>query len=251
MMTMAPRIGFTSLILLLLIHFLDLNSSFSIDDQRITSRRSLLAGIMTGGMVSASTSLSSWAACLPGDLSPDCIGVYKVPLDDGILPYIRSAEELKKYAPDVKYVPIPSNGKDLSRQSALEILQTQRLAAEDIRSVVLSGRLEEAGIKVLNLLPKVNAAGNALLQMVVVQEENSATQQLRLSRLQNQFQELQSLWGGIDVLMGQGLRGELGVSAVAQLQILKEVDEGLRCYDDFLALVGSSVPNNTKTENNR
>jgi hypothetical protein len=39
-------------------------------------------------------------------------------------------------------------------------------------------------------------------------------------------------------MIGQGLRGQLGVTAAAQIQILREVQEGVRAYDDFLAMVG-------------
>ena len=90
------------------------------------------------------------AACLSGDLSPSCIGVYKVPMDDRILPYVNTPEALSKFAPDLNYVP-PIQSPD-SVSQALEILATQQLAAQDIANVVSAGKLEEAGIKILNLL---------------------------------------------------------------------------------------------------
>jgi hypothetical protein len=38
---------------------------------------------------------TSNAACLPGDLSPNCIGVYKVPIDDNIRSMVGTKEALK------------------------------------------------------------------------------------------------------------------------------------------------------------
>ena len=40
------------------------------------------------------------------------------------------------------------------------------------------------------------------------------------NRLESQWEMVLALWGESDVMIGQGLRGELGVSAVAQIQIL-------------------------------
>ena len=44
------------------------------------------------------------AACLQGDLRKECIGVYKVPIDDAIKSYISTPEALTKFAPDLKFV---------------------------------------------------------------------------------------------------------------------------------------------------
>jgi hypothetical protein len=44
------------------------------------------------------------AACLPGDIRSECIGVYKMPLDDASLPYVETPEQLKKFAPDLNWV---------------------------------------------------------------------------------------------------------------------------------------------------
>jgi hypothetical protein len=201
----------------------------------ILTRRSMFVAAM--GTVAASTIAigTSKAACLPGDLSPECIGVYKVPIDDEIRPYVGSQQALEKFAPELKFVPPIDAPK--SHKEAMEMLLAQRLAADDIRNVVAAGRLEEAGIKVLNLLPKLTVAGRVAVADVFGNENGDVVGELRQARVQSQFQDLQGLWGGVDVMIGQGIRGDLGVSAVAQLQILQELSDGVRAYDDFLAIV--------------
>lgn len=189
-------------------------------------RRRLLLSI--SGMVLLPGQAQS--ACLPGDLSPECIGVYKVPMDNAILPYVGTEKDLKKYAPGVKYVP-PVKGPQ-SYKDALDILEAQRLAADDIRSVVASGKLEEAGIKVLSLLAKLTPAGSLVINSMPAPADSIG--EIQLIKAKDALEELGGIWGEIDVMIGQGIRGSFGVSAVAQLQIMKEIDEAIRSYDDFL-----------------
>jgi hypothetical protein len=183
------------------------------------------------------------AACLPGDVRAQCIGVYKVPIDDNVLPYVQTPEALKKFAPDLKFVePIKLPP---SLQSAFEILESQRLAADDIQSVVSAGRLEEAGIKVLNLIPKITTAGRLVLLSVRQQQSKTTTidssssidvvNELQYSKIDDLFNTMVGLWSESDIVIGQGLRGEMGVSAVAQIQILDSVKDAIIAMDDFLA----------------
>ena len=60
---------------------------------------SILASILTINIPTASN-----AACLPGDIRSECIGVYKMPLDDAVLKYVETPEQLKKFAPDLNWV---------------------------------------------------------------------------------------------------------------------------------------------------
>ena len=60
---------------------------------------SILASILTIDIPTASN-----AACLPGDIRSECIGVYKMPLDDAVLKYVETPEQLKKFAPDLNWV---------------------------------------------------------------------------------------------------------------------------------------------------
>lgn len=202
------------------------------------SRRAILQrsafGVLAPVESILNKSLTANAACLPGDLSPSCIGVYKVPIDDNILPFIGTETALKKNAPDLSYVPPIVAPKSVS--DALETLRKQRLLADEIVQIVTAGRLEEAGIKVLELLPKVTIAGRLIVNARLdIQGASDAIQELQQQQLQNSFDQVYVSWNSVDVLIGQGLRGEMGASVVAQLTILAELKDATRALDDLIA----------------
>jgi hypothetical protein len=217
----------------------------SIERPTVTRRR--VFATLTAGFTSTVLVASSQAACLPGDTSKECIGVYKVPMDDRIADMVGTKEALEANAPGLNYV--PPIGVPKSASDALKVLQAQRLAAEDIRSVVAAGRLEEAGIKLLNLLPRVTAAGNVLIQSTTLKLQNSNSsepiKQLQLTRLCSQLDETVAYFGQCDVSIGQGLRGDMGSVTVAQLEILSELRDATAALDDFLALVASTTSTTT------
>ena len=194
-----------------------------------------------GGVIVAQAPRAN-GACLPGDLSPQCIGVYKVPISDGFMKSMVSTKEaLKQFAPDLNFVPpIPAPKSSLD---AWEILQAQRRAADDISSVVAAGRLEEAGIKVLNLLPRLTDAGRVLVDAAESamdtnnRDDSTVIRDLRRQQLLNSFEMTEFAWRDVDLLLGQGLRGDLGVSAAAQLLILSELREANAALDDFLFVI--------------
>jgi len=175
---------------------------------------------------------SANAACLPGDLDPSCIGVYKAPL--GTVP---PKELLNQFAPDIRYIPAPKG--PTSRQETLELLEAQYEAAQDISAVVARGNLEEAGIKVLNLLPKTTIAAQRLLE--TVPNDNSVVAGLRIQQYQTQLELALSAWNEVDVMIGQGLRGQLGVAAAAQILILKEIKEATLLLQEFMTSMQRSV----------
>ena len=201
------------------------------------NRRRMFSLLSTGcGIVYAST--NSNAACLPGDLSPSCIGVYKVPIDDNIKEMVSTKEALQKYAPGINFVPpIPS---PTSASSAYEAILTQRLAADDIVNVVAAGRLEEAGIKVLNLIPRLTVSGRVLVDYKISESKSTLQESIQQQRLQNLLESTEVAWKDVDILMGQGIRGDMGVSAVAQLHILAELREAIASLDEFVAQVKQS-----------
>ena len=175
------------------------------------------------------------AACLPGDASPDCIGVYKIPIDDNILPYTGTESALKKFAPDTRYVPPikpPSSSKE-----ALTNLAQQRIVADDVMKEVWAGHLEEAGVMTLKVLPQVTLAGRVLIAANVDTDPNDTIQSLRRQRLENQVEQVYVLWNSVDILIGQGMRGELGTIVVAQLAILDEIKDAIRALDDLISAV--------------
>lgn len=147
----------------------------------------------------------------------------------------------KTYEPEIRYIPpiatieAPPNAK-----TALERLENQRQIADDIKQVVLAGNLEESGIKVLPLLPVINSSGKFIvhrIELVLLNSNpNSSTiDDLKVSKLTDDLNLALGLWGECDVVIGQGLRGKLGVTTVAQLQILASLKDASCAYDDFLA----------------
>jgi predicted membrane chloride channel (bestrophin family) len=91
--------------------------------------------------------------------------------------------------------------------TALQILETQQLAAQDIKQVVLAGRLEEAGIKILNHMPKITSAGWCILQELIARTSSSSTvDELKISMLERQLNKMVALFGECDVEIGQGYR---------------------------------------------
>lgn len=214
-------------------------SAWSWSSSILLDRRTLLSSTIFCGSAVAGGGFAraARAACLPGDLSPNCIGVYKVPIDDNIKSMVGTKEALQKFAPDINYVPPVSSPK--TKKAALEALEAQRVAAGDIASVVAAGKLEEAGIKVLNLIPKLTVSGRFLLEDAIAQNKDSggAIAQLRQQQLETMFQTAEVAWKNVDVTIGQGLQGRMGVSAVAQLTILSEIREASAALDDFLRAV--------------
>eukprot|EP00545_Synedropsis_sp_CCMP1620_P008306 CAMPEP_0119003472 /NCGR_PEP_ID=MMETSP1176-20130426/582_1 /TAXON_ID=265551 /ORGANISM="Synedropsis recta cf, Strain CCMP1620" /LENGTH=204 /DNA_ID=CAMNT_0006955081 /DNA_START=14 /DNA_END=624 /DNA_ORIENTATION=+ len=152
---------------------------------------------------------SSQAACLQGDTSPDCIGYYKVPLDDAILPYIGSPEKLEQFAPGVRWVPpieYPKNYKDATAE--LEPLRKKCAALNDI---ILAGNLTQAGIEVLGILPRITVAGRVIVKSLSESKStSSADVGLRALRVESAYTDLTSKLNSMDIMIGQGIRGDLG-----------------------------------------
>lgn len=200
------------------------------------------------------------AACLPGDVSADCIGVYKIPLlrnNGNINQFVdKNRSALKQFAPDIKTDNVPVIGMPKDPMEAWQVLQAQRLAADDIVAVIRQGKLEEGGVKILNLLPRVGMAGQLMIQtslssstlvndsaLSAVEEENkqqqkkASIQQLKEMQLESALNSVLNSFGECDIMIGQGIRGEMGAITAAQIHILNELRDAIRAYDDFLAIV--------------
>ena len=55
-----------------------------------------------------------------------------------------------------------------------------------------------------------------------------------MQKLANQIVEVNYCWSECDAVIGQGLGGELGGMAVAQITILKSLRNAINSLDDFL-----------------
>ena len=65
----------------------------------IVDRRRTLTGLFAVGSSMWQAVDRASAACMSGDLSPECIGVYKLPEGAAV-----SKDVMKQFAPDIKYV---------------------------------------------------------------------------------------------------------------------------------------------------
>ncbi len=170
------------------------------------------------------------------------------------------------YAPDLKWVPPAPYPRTYA--DALDALREQGRRLDEAVDRVASGNIEGAGLTILDLIPKVNAAGLVVIRTfddASNEERNSAMKQngangtvgtdgsdpsstpratsldMRAYRIRYALDEFLGCMGETDVLVGQGLRGELGVSAVAQIQILSSLSDCRKEYDILLGTVPDDV----------
>lgn len=204
------------------------------------------------------------AACLSGDIRAECIGVYKLPIDAAESPYVKTPEMLKAYAPDLQWVPPVEFPK--SYGDALAQMKEQRAQLDATKDLVAKGEIEKAGLAFLDMNPKVRAAGIVILTTygkASMDERNAAMKDIQVNvsdmagtmdgnpsttpratalemkffRIQYALDELTGFMGETDVMIGQGLRGDLGVSAPAQIQILSNIGDCQREFDNLLMTV--------------
>jgi hypothetical protein len=113
-----------------------------------------------------------------------------------------------------------------SFDEAVQMLKDQRLAMDDIEGLVAVGKLEEAGVQLLRVLPKITVAGRLVVASV----------QMEAPQISVTLTQAEKLAGSVDIKISQGMRGLLGVSAVAQLTILSELSEVKAALDRLITL---------------
>jgi len=231
--------------------------------QQHTQKRRMVVQAISQSIISSmlliTTNSPVHAACLPGDLSANCIGVYKTPIDAPESDFMDSPEKLKLYAPDLNWVEPVKYPK--TYEDAISQLNQLRQQLEVAQDLVAKGDMEASGISLLDIIPKTNAAGITIVQTInkaLINERNKAMKskkrkdgeyvenpstnkgtilEIEASRVQTALNELLGYLGEIDVLLGQGLRGDLGAPAPAQIQILENFAECKREFDNFLATI--------------
>jgi hypothetical protein len=195
----------------------------------------------------------SGAACLLGDTSPDCIGYYKVPLDDAIVAYIETPEKLAQYAPGIRWVPPISYPK--SYKAAVTEIQSLTIRTKELEMTVLKGNITAAGIDLLGILPRVTVCGKYVISSLQTLDNHTqgSLQRNKLQikqeisdyglcalRVEAAYAELLSSLNAVDILLGQTLRGDLGSITAGQIQVLSE----LRISNQAMAEMLLAIPNN-------
>ena len=121
-------------------------------------------------------------------------------------------------------------------QDAVEIMNAQRIAVENIANVIQDGNIEEAGFKVMQLNAQTRAAGKIMLDYY--QEQISGKGDniilLRFLSCKKKFAILVDVCDECDAAVQNTLKGKLGVTAAAQIKSSIVVDEIKSAYDDFL-----------------
>lgn len=207
-----------------------------------------MAGAVTSNTAGLDDNRIVEAACLPGDLSKDCIGVYKLPyLDATQSSWLYDKQNLQEFAPDIRYVEVEKQPETVSKAKAQ--LRTERTKVKFIREVVLDGDLEQAGLLILNLIPKVTSAGLKIQDYVESKTSFADTSQTpsdgnflsekELRKFNRSLEILIAEWSSIDIELGFAIRGQRGVTAVAQIEILRYLKDATVALDDFIKLADS------------
>lgn len=205
-----------------------------------TSRRKALTnisksilGLSVITFATINTPKQSHAACLPGDTSIDCIGVYKVPIDNNIKNMVGTPEQLAKYAPDLRYVPPIESPKNY--KEAKEEILSLKDDVYGLTSLVSKGDLTSAGVEILRIVPRITVAGRAVILSLGSDEKFS----MKAYRSDVAHTELLASLGSVDVMIGQSMAGQLGSITAAQIQILEELRNANESYDELVKAIPS------------
>ena len=203
------------------------------------------------------------AACLSGDLRTECIGVYKLPIDAPESDFVSTPAQLSVYAPDLNWVPPVKY--PTTYNGATQTLKNNRIKLDEAKTLVSQGDLEGAGLNVLEIVPSVTAAVTVIRQQytdasnaerneamkVYMQgrrrdlsmDSNPSTNpqstkfEMANLKIENASEDLFGALGECDILIGQALRGDLGVIAPAQIAILQQFTLCAKEFDALMRVV--------------
>jgi len=210
-----------------------------------------LTTLLFGSAVLTAQLQRSEAACLSGDTSTECIGYYKVPIDEAT--YLDTPENALKYAPDLKWVPpvqYPKTYK-LAREELVE-LQTR---VQNLRLPVSKGDLIDAGTEILSIVPRITVAGRVVIRSlnsysdvptsVTVKKTGKTGQDLAMIAYRSEVahSDLLANLGEIDLMIGQFLKGQLGALTVTQIEILSMLKEADTNFSDLILAAPSKFEN--------
>lgn len=122
---------------------------------------------------------------------------------------------------------------------AIEVLNAQRLACDNIRDVVSGGNLPEAGFKIKQLNAQAESAGEVALSSLQRRSAGESISVVRYLKSREKFGVLVELCEECRMLLEKALKGSLGSTAAAQIKLLEVIDDTMSAFDDFLAELSS------------
>lgn len=202
------------------------------DESHLNTRREAMKHLFQTSIlgITALTSIpqESKGACLAGDTSHDCIGIYKVPIDDNISHMVSTPEQLAKYAPDLRWTPpieYPTN-----YNNAKEEIMALKDQVQALVPLVSKGDLTSAGVEILRIVPRITVAGRVVIGSLQEIDEFS----MKAMRSELAHSEVLASLGSADVLIGQQFAGQFGSITVAQIQILEDLRDANLHYEELV-----------------
>lgn len=194
----------------------------------VQNRRSVMnqINILSANLFGLAFAGKAHAACLSGDTSKECIGVYKVPVDEEILPFVDTPENLLRFAPDVKWVPPVEPCTD--PEEARRMIQVDFKKISGLNDLILKGDLTAAGSIILDAMARLQVAGKCIDNEAITGK--AIANGVDYLRWEAAFEDAKIGLGQLDVALGQGIRGEIGSITVTQLALLSEVKQAVEKY---------------------
>ena len=115
----------------------------------------------------------------------------------------------------------------------------------------------------MEIIPAISSAGKVILRYFTAELNKERNLEMKRRRTNNDketngsdkstlidmkayrfeytMNELLGLLGETDVLIGQGLRGDLGVSAPAQIQILSSLNDARTEFDEMVRIIPDKI----------
>lgn len=155
-----------------------------------------------------------------------------------------------------------------SYNEAIQSLRKNRNKLDEAKTYATEGNLEGAGLNILEIVPNMTAAVTVIRQQYtdasnaernkamkrymkgrrrasagLSMDSNPSTNPLSTRfemanlKIDNVFEDLVGVLGECDILIGQALRGDLGVIASAQITILQQLTLCANEYDSLIRVI--------------
>lgn len=152
-----------------------------------------------------------------------------------------------KDASGIEFVPASPNF-NYSYQDGIEIISTQRIACDNIFSVISNGNLDEAAFKIMQLNAQTRMGGKIILDTLQTANSSSvvptangerskstdAINTVKILKSQEKFAALLDISSDCETQISKALNGKLGATTPAQLKLLSNMKDLINAFDEFL-----------------